>query len=153
MCCALQACFSLKASGQPQLGSLASSIIRIDQCTAFLFSPSHSQKGIWEEDVLRGCTISDLSDNIYFSLPFQDELSYYLLDEVFLMTSLKFPHTPVSPHPYGCITHLELMISCWMWLVISELWLFPSQLPYKPCHGENLLFSPLASAMGPSSVP
>ena len=52
-----------------------------------------------------------------------------------------------------CITHLELMISCWTWSVISKLWLFPSQLLSKACSGGNQLFSPSASRIGPSSVP
>ena len=69
------------------------------------------------------------------------------------MTSFKFPMPPLAHSLMVCITQLELMISCWMWLVISELWVFPSQLPYKPCHGENPLLSPSASPMGPSSAP
>lgn len=52
-----------------------------------------------------------------------------------------------------CITHLELMISCWTWSVISKLWLFPSQLLSKACSGGNQLSSPSASRIGPSSVP
>lgn len=51
------------------------------------------------------------------------------------------------------ITRLELMISCWMWLVIFKMWLFHSQLSYKIHSGNKQTFLLSASPFGPSSVP
>lgn len=118
------------------------------------FSPSHSHKGI----PARGCFWKThhlkCPGTIQFLLPLQDSVNYYLLDEAFLITSFTSFPMPSSAHILiVCITRLELTISCWMWLVIFQMWLFPSQLPYKILNGKKQLFSLSASPLGPSSVP
>lgn len=49
--------------------------------------------------------------------------------------------------------HLELIISCWMLLVILGVCLFPLQLPYKLHGGKDQCFLFFAYLIGPSSVP